>query len=119
MGVRTFLLLALVSISTFGLLIDEKKAKTALGSRKLNSGAFNGYWEEWFRSSSMERECLEESCGFEEYLERAENDIPGIRSADVGTLFEQNYYECYQAVVSSRCRRKTEHSRWSRLAPNV
>merc|ERR1739848_504289 len=78
-------------------IIDEQKAKSAL-----DKGAFNGYWEEWFRSSNMERECIEEACSHEEYLERAENEYGvDIRKADTKGLFELNYYECYQSVVDA------------------
>merc|ERR1712001_714374 len=70
-----------------------------------NTGIFSkirGFtFEEMFKRSDQERECVEEYCKYEEYAERAENDIKNFRRMmpnDAAQKFEELYKTCWDKV---------------------
>ena len=78
--------------------------------------------------SNYKRECVEEDCNKEEYLEAWENHISNIRSdASIGNKFYGKYVECLNmyrddgAIIKRRRRRGTSSgkARWiEECAPN-
>ena len=83
--------------------ISKRSANQAL--KRGESVGVKGFFEEVFRSSDMERECIEEQCNYEEWMERAENDYAGVRkeaklliSPDAKTMFEDVYIQCYEKL---------------------
>lgn len=74
--------------------IAEAQAKTVLNHVRRGNGA----GEETFRPSNYERECIEEVCSLEEYLESAENYNSGNRFTVKAGLFEHYYRECMTLV---------------------
>merc|ERR1711976_742942 len=82
--------------------------KLKRSSSVLNKGesrGFSGWIEETFRSSNMERECIEEQCNYEEWLERAENVHKKVRreaklvvSPSAAENFKNTYVQCYNKI---------------------
>ena len=66
--ITTIFQLGLLIVSINSEFITEKEAKATLARRKRNNEA-----TEWSMRSSLERECIEEDCNFEEFGEDAEN----------------------------------------------
>ena len=76
--------------------ISERFAKQVLNRvRRANAG------EETFRRSDLDRECVDEQCSAEEYLEYAENIDKKVRDKFNAYLFEVNYVECSVALSES------------------
>merc|ERR1712178_213256 len=59
------------------------------------------FTEEWTKRSDHKRECVEEKCNVEEYLEAAENFNQKERFPVDTSLFETYYKTCYEAVVAN------------------
>jgi len=72
---------------------DSREAKHFLRSKRANQ-----FMEERVKKSSLERECIEEICSGEEYLEFAENQTAGIRPEINLQIFEVYYKECMTVV---------------------
>merc|ERR1739848_485895 len=101
---KQFLFVALPAIIYASPFAAKDQANQVL-NRGQNTGIFSSIrgftLEEAFRSSNMERECVEESCTYEEYAERAENDIKDYRKivpGDVSQIFERVYKACRDKV---------------------
>ena len=58
----------------------------------------NQFMEERVKSSNLERECIEEICSAEEYLEYAENENFGKRPLNDNQIFEIYYKECMTTI---------------------
>merc|ERR1711980_42948 len=83
--------------------INSREARSVLN--KGESRGFSGWIEETFRSSNMERECIEEQCNYEEWLERAENVHKKVRqeaklvvSPSAAENFKNTYVQCYNKI---------------------
>lgn len=88
-------------------LISSKDANGVLN--KGESRGVSGFIEEVFRNSDLERECVEEQCKYEEWLERAENDFDDLRkTAELVTepiasvRFNDYYIHCYEKVETMK-----------------
>ena len=90
-----FWILATLSLTT-AFTISERFAKQVLSRiKRANAG------EETFRRSDLDRECMDEQCSAEEYLEYAENIDKNVRNKFNSHLFEVNYVECSVALSES------------------
>jgi hypothetical protein len=95
---------AIISAAGIGSrLIGSKDANAVLSTGE--SRGFSGFIEE-FRPSDLQRECVEEQCDYEEWLERAENDHVGIRKyaklvtgPTASVRFTDYYMTCWDKVT--------------------
>merc|ERR1712226_1231724 len=104
---KTFQLLFIPFVTSVTL--HEREAKSALSSSR--SKRANGALEESRRSSHLERECVEETCSWEEYLEIAENTVSRVResmrraelahSNPTLEVFDKYYTNCHQKVIAA------------------
>merc|ERR1711877_56988 len=83
--------------------INSKEARSVL--KKGESKGFSGWIEETFRNSNLERECIEEQCNYEEWLERAENVHSTVRQESrllmnpfAAESFKNTYVQCYNKI---------------------
>merc|ERR1711997_840206 len=83
--------------------INSREARSVL--KKGESRGFSGWIEETFRNSNLERECIEEQCNYEEWLERAENVHKTVRkeadqliSPTAAENFKNTYIQCYTKI---------------------
>jgi len=83
--------------------INSKEARSVLN--KGESRGFSGWIEETFRNSNLERECIEEQCNYEEWLERAENVHTTVRKEaklliepTAAENFKNTYTQCYNKI---------------------
>merc|ERR1712226_1510717 len=107
----TVALVLTLALASNAFTLDEKVAKSALNSRARRA---NGGVEEQGKGSNVERECVEETCNWEEYLEIAENSDSQVRNSVVQqsrssqsgesrlqTLFNTLYLDCHTKVVAA------------------
>jgi len=87
--------------------ISSKDANGVLN--KGESRGMGGFIEEVFRRSNVERECIEEQCGYEEWLEHAENDTHDIRKMakmvtgpTASVRFSDYYIQCWEKVKTMK-----------------
>ena len=103
----TFLFASMASISAHQIFTSKTEANQPL-SRNSRSPK-NTFAEEHTKRSSLERECIEESCNLEEFTEAAENVVS--RSSlftnieNPGNLFQKYYTDCMDFMKSSEMRR--------------
>jgi len=83
--------------------INSREARSVLN--KGESKGFSGWIEETFRNSNLERECIEEQCNYEEWLERAENVHSTVRQESklimnptAAESFKNTYTQCYNKI---------------------
>jgi len=83
--------------------INSREARSVL--KKAESRGFSGWVEETFRHSNLERECIEEQCNYEEWLERAENVHTTVRkeaklltNPTAAENFKNTYTQCYNKI---------------------
>lgn len=101
-----------------GHFLPAEKAKALLSRQK----RANGFPEEYVRSSDANRECVNESCNFEEYIEAKENfvgsidlrgmiDLKSINyKPEIETYFNRFYLNCEKDGITARqaCFKKTD-----------
>merc|ERR1712117_878161 len=96
-----------------GHFLPAEKAKALLSRQKRGSGFF-GWLEKTFTktfTSSIDRDCVEESCDFEEYIEAKENEFSG-KAIDlreqiklkpmIETHFNRFYVNCETDEITER-----------------
>merc|ERR1712226_973804 len=75
--------------------VCEHQAKALLRQKRANQLA------EEVRPSNFKRECVDEACSHEEYMESAENTLRGVRTGSDSQMFEIYYAECRVAVQAA------------------
>merc|ERR1712168_1727542 len=79
--------------------IDKKDAQSGF----LRVKRANQWAEETRKSSNLERECVEEICSVEEYVEQAENEIGRKKALMLNKdKFQSHYRECMTIVNKNR-----------------
>merc|ERR1712038_778488 len=93
---------AIISAGPTSKFINSREARSVL--KKGESKGFSGWIEETFRNSNLERECIEEQCSYEEWLERAENVHSTVRKEAKlmrptgDEKFKNMYTQCYNKI---------------------
>ena len=95
-------------------IITKKEAFEVFLSREKRYN--RGVGEELVRPSNLERECVEEYCSKEEYLEAMENDYPDVRSCD---KCHESYKNCLPESYSKYKRySKKRRKRFANISKN-
>lgn len=89
--------LVILASATNALILPESSAKSLLRPREKRANSFG----EEALPSNFERECVEEACTHEEYMESAENSLRGVRTGSDSQMFEIYYAECRLAVQAA------------------
>jgi len=83
--------------------LNSREARSVLN--KGESKGFSGWIEETFRHSNLKRECIDEQCNYEEWLERAENVHSTVReeaskftNPTGAEIFKNTYIQCYNKL---------------------